>query len=565
MSQPILQPAPTISHYEEEVELSTYINILADNRWMILKIVLLFTLCGVLYAFITKPVYEASMLIHVEEDKPNTSKNILGDISSLFDVKAAAISEMELLNSRLVISRAVDGLGLYINATPKYFPLIGSWIAHRNLELSTPGLFGYGGYVWGAEKINVGSFYVADKLQNLQLILVAEENNQYRLTLEDKGIALRGKVGEPLRAITPYGKIELMVESLSGKPGAQFLVKYRPKLAAIQDVQSTMTVSEKGKQSGIIGITLESDDPKSAFDILTEIGREYIHQNVTRKLEEAEKSLAFLDQQLPDLKKNLDQSEAKYYQFRNGHGTIDLAEEAKLSLQQAAAAKARRIELQQKKEELLVSFTANHPIVIGINRQIQEITNEIGLAAEHIKQLPMLEQDLLRLSREVKVNTDLYAALQNTAQQLRLVKAGKVSNVRLIDLPMMPEKPSKPNRLKIIGMAILLGLFLGIGAAFFKKMLRGGIDDPRKIEKMLGARVVYASIPHSDAQEELQKRATLKSPRIAILANVNPGDAAIESLRTFRTSLQTSMAYFKNNIVMISGPTHGLGRSILQP
>ncbi|MES2932304.1 MAG: Wzz/FepE/Etk N-terminal domain-containing protein, partial [Pseudomonadota bacterium] len=100
MSQPILQPAPTISHYEEEVELSTYINILADNRWMILKIVLLFTLCGVLYAFITKPVYEASMLIHVEEDKPNTSKNILGDISSLFDVKAAAISEMELLNSR---------------------------------------------------------------------------------------------------------------------------------------------------------------------------------------------------------------------------------------------------------------------------------------------------------------------------------------------------------------------------------------------------------------------------------------------------------------------------------
>lgn len=563
VNQPILQPAPTMVHYEEEIELRTYLDMLSDSRWFIIKIALLCTLIGSAYAFFTKPVYEATMLVHVEEDKPNTSKNILGDISSLFDVKAAAISEMELLNSRLVISRAVENLGLYINARPKYFPLIGSWIASHRPAISNPGLFGYGGYVWGSEQIGISAFYVPEPLQNMEFVVLAEGNGHYRLMLEKENIDLPGAAGATLESETPQGKILLRMDTLVAKPGAQFLLKYTPKLAAIQDVQNSMTIAEKGKQSGIIGVTIEGADPKSVHDILAEIGKEYIHQNVTRKLEEAEKSLAFLDKQLPDLKQNLDQSETRYYQFRNSHGTVDLAEEAKLSLQQAAAAKAKRIELQQKKEELLVNFTPNHPVVIGINKQIQEMTGEINASAEHIKQLPILEQDLLRLSREVKVNTDLYTALLNTAQQLRLVKAGKVSNVRLIDSPMTPEKPARPNRPKIVGLALLLGLLLGVTTAFFRKMLRGGIDDPRKIERMLGARVVYASIPHSQTQENIGKKTGAKARHNPVLANVEPADPAIESLRSFRTSLQISMPHFKNNIVVIGGPTAGLGKSFV--
>jgi tyrosine-protein kinase Etk/Wzc len=563
MNQPIIQPAPTVFPYEEEIEISTFLDTLSDNRWLIAKIVCSFALIGLIYALFSKPVYEATMLIHVEEDKPNTSKNILGDISSLFDVKTAAISEMELISSRLVISRAVDNLGLYIDVHPKYFPLVGRWIAAHNSGLSTPGLFGYGGYVWGKESINIPIFYVPDGLQNLDFVITIEPNNQYRISQREWNIEFRGVSGRTLSGETAKGKIELRVDRIFANPGAQFILKYKPKLTAIEDVQNSLKSTERGKLSGIVAITLEGSDPKTSSDILTEIGQEYIHQNVTRKLEEAEKSLAFLDKKLPDLKFQLEQSEAKYYKFRNAHGTIDLAEEAKLSLQQAAAAKAKRMELQQKREEMLVSFTPAHPIVVGIDKQISAMTAEINAMNEHIKQLPMMEQDLLGLNREVKVNTDLYAALLNTAQQLRLVKAGKVSNVRLIDAPMVPENPARPNHPKIMGISILLGLFIGIAAAFFKKTLGGGIDDPRKIEKMLGARVVYATIPHSRTQENLYKQSSTKSPKIPVLASCQPSDAAIESLRSFRTTLQFSMGHFRNNIVLIGSPTAGLGKSFV--
>jgi tyrosine-protein kinase Etk/Wzc len=562
----LLQPAPTIVQSEDEVEISSYLDTLYDNRWLILKITLIVALLGAAYAFMTKPVYEATMMINVEEDKPNTSKNILGDISSLFDVKAAATSEMELLKSRLVVSRAVDELGLYIKIRPKYFPVIGSWIARNSTQISNPGLLGMGGYVWGADSMNVHNFYVPAALQNKDFLITAEPDNQYRVSLKNKNIDLHGTVGTPLHAeVSGNEPIDLLIDKISAKPGAQFYLQYIPKLVAIENVQSMMTIAEKGKQSGIISVTVATNSPQLSYDILTQIGNEYIHQNVTRKLEEAEKSLAFLDKQLPDLKQKLDDSESKYYQFRNSHGTIDLAEEAKLILQQEMAEKNKLLELQQKRQELLVGFTPHHPIVEGLDKQISEMNKAIATMDSHIKELPLLEQNLLRLNRDVKVNSDLYAALLNTAQQLRLVKAGKVSNVRLIDTPMMPDTPASPDRPKIIGISIAIGLFLGVAVAFFKKMLNAGIDDPRKIEQMFSARVVYATIPHSQVQERFQSNASLKlkSQPKPILARMAPGDIAIESLRSFRTALQFSMSHFKNNIVVITGPTRGLGKSFI--
>lgn len=558
-----LQLSPHVIPGEDEVELSSVLDTFSDHRWMIFKLVLAAALIGIIAAFSTKPVYESTMLIHVEDDKPNTSKNMLGDISSLFDVKAAAISEMEILNSRLVISRAVDNLGLYIDVSPRYFPLVGAWIAKINAKLSEPGLFGYGGYVWGNEHINVSAFYAPESVQNKNFVVTVEPDNKFRLQQSEANIDVIGKVGTTLTTTLKDGASTLLIEKIYAKPGAQFSLKYIPKFQAIEAIQSVMTVAEKGKQSGIIGVTLEGTDPKLVNSTLVEIGQEYVNQNIKRKLEEAEKSLVFLDKQLPNLKQNLEQSESKYYEFRNAHGTIDLAEEAKLSLQQAVAEKAKRLELQQKREELLIGFTPSHPVIAGLDNQIKKMTSEINARTEQIKKLPFLEGDLLRLNRDVKVNTELYAALLNSAQQLRLVKAGKVSNVRLVDAPMLPAEPIRPNRPKIIGISVLLGLCLGIAIAFFKKAFNTGIENPQKIEQLLGARVVYATIPHSKTQAKLINKKTAPLTALPILANIDPEDIAIESLRSFRTTLLYSMPQFKNNIVLISSPTRDLGKSFV--
>ena len=161
-----------------------------------------------------------------------------------------------------------------------------------------------------------------------------------------------------------------------------------------------------------------------------------------------------------------------------------------MSLTQGAAARGRRMDLIQKKTELLARFTEDHPIVAAINRQLKEVDEEIDQVNTRIKDLPVLEQDEARLTRDIKVNTDLYTALSNTAQQLRLISVGRVSNVRMVDAPIAPEKPIKPNRPLIVALAVVTGLFLGTLIAFTRKAMMGGIDDPQAIERLLRARVV---------------------------------------------------------------------------
>ena len=544
-------------------DLKGYLRTLLDNRWLIGGITAFITLVAVLYALVAKPVYEANLMIHVEEESPNASKNILSEASSLFETKKAAIAEMELLRSRMVVSRAVDNLQLHIDVRPKYFPVAGFWFANQNGNaLSQPGLFGYGGYVWGGEKAEVPLFEVPDAWLGREFTLTALGGQRFRFSGGGQRIVFDGDVGLRYRVPTPDGLVELKVERLHANPGARFTLRRVSRLAMIQAIQNALVITEQGKQSGIIEVKLQGADARRTHSVLSEIGREYMRQNLARKTEEAEKSLAFLNQQLPVLKRQLEQAEDRYNQFRNAHGTVDLQEEARMSLAQAAAARTRRIELVQKKTELLARFTEDHPIVAAINRQRKEVDAEIAEVNAHIKSLPVLEQDEARLTRDIKVNTDLYTALSNTAQQLRLISVGRVSNVRMVDAPMPPEKPIRPNRPLIVALAVVSGLFVGMLVAFAHKTMKGGIDDPQTIERLLRARVVYASIPHSSNQDKLVRKSRGDGV-LPLLARIIPEDAAIESLRSFRAALQFAMPHFRNNIVMFAGPTRGIGKSFV--
>jgi tyrosine-protein kinase Etk/Wzc len=556
--------APDMAADDSAVDLKSYLNTLYHSRWLIGGITMLVTVMAVLYALVAKPVYEANLMIHVEEESPNASKNILSEASSLFETKKAAIAEMELLRSRMVVSRAVDNLQLYVEVQPKYFPIAGFWIANQARgELSEPGIFGWGGYIWGGERIEVAAFNVPVGLQNREFALTALDSKRYRFGGGGGAPVFDGTVGNRYLVPTADGNIELKVERMYANAGAQFRLRRMSRLGTIERIQNAMVITEQGKLSGVIEVRLQGDSSKRINQLLSEIGREYMRQNLARKTEEAEKSLAFLNQQLPILKRQLEQSEDKYNQFRNAHGTIDLREEARMSLQQAAAARTRRLDLIQKKTELLSRFTEDHPIVKGVNGQRQEVDAELDDVAKRIRTLPVLEQEETRLTREIKVSTDLYTALSNTAQQLRLISVGRVSNVRMIDAPMAPEKPLKPNRPLIVVVAAVTGLFLGALFAIGRKAMKGGIDAPEAIERLLRARVVYATIPHSPQQEKLTRKVRGEAVLLPLLAQAAPDDVAIESLRGFRAALQFSMPHFKNNIVMLAGPTRNLGKSFV--
>ena len=557
---PAAEPPLVFADHSEE-NLRDYLALLLEQRWLIACVALLVTLFGALYAYIATPQYEANLLVHVEEKGQREPKNILGEAGSMIDYKTPAAAEVELLRSRLVIARAIDKLRLYIDATPDRAPLIGGLLADSGLAEFFPGLRGAFGYAWGRESIEVTDFTVPATLENRAFRLQVLGDGRFRLSEAQSGFDAEGKVGETLSVGTRGGLVSLNVSRLKAWPGSGFVLVRSSRLAAIESVQASLSVAEIGKQSGVIAATLKGTDAGHVYQLMTEIAREYMSQNSERRTEEADKSLAYLNQRLPELKQQLEQAEARYNQFRNAHGTVDIGEEGRLTLQRSSAARTRRVELEQKRSELLSRFTANHPSVAAVDEQLKEIDREMRESASQLKQLPVLEQEMVRLARDVKVNNELYSALLSSAQQLQLITVGKTSNVRLVDAPEKPERPVAPNRPRIIAVAIFLGVFLGMMAAFLRRSLQTALQDPSEVERAFGV-PVYASIPHSRLQQTLASR-TSDPARLPLLARIASMDVAIESLRSFRSALQFCMTQARNNIVLITGPTEALGKSFV--
>ncbi|MBU1361812.1 MAG: polysaccharide biosynthesis tyrosine autokinase [Gammaproteobacteria bacterium] len=547
---------------DDDLDLGRYLEVLLENKWLIAVITVIVFALGTAYAYMERPIYQSNLVIQVEDTTPG-SNGILAQAGGLVDVKTPAGAEIEIIRSRMIAGQAVEAAKLYIAATPRYIPYIGGWLARRSNGLSDPGFLWWDGYVSGQERITVSQFDVPSEMQSGLFTLTAKGNGQYSLDYPGWPQPLEGTVGTLLKGQTPVGPVEMMVSDLAGKPGALFNVYRFAKLPTTIALQSSLILAERGKTSGIIDVSLQDPDPYKATRVLNAVGQQYVNQNVERKSEEAQKTLAFLDVQLPLFKRQLEASEEAYNRFRNEKGTVSFNDEASLILGQAVDRQTKLLDAQQRRRELESRFTSSHPAVQTLDSQIAALKADMGAIQSRIKGLPAIQQDAVRLERDVKVNTELYQSLLNNALQLRLVKEGKVGNVRILDEAVVPRAPVKPNRKVIMAAALALGLFLGLVVAFIRNsFVEQSIRDPHEVEANSGL-PVFSTIPLSPAQTAIAKRRLTGATGVRLLAIENPDDPAVESMRSLRTAMQFAMLESPNNRVLISGPTPGVGKSFV--
>ncbi|MDR6428138.1 MULTISPECIES: polysaccharide biosynthesis tyrosine autokinase [Variovorax] len=556
------QPAARTPVDDDEVYLSEYLDILIDRKWLVVGVTALALVLGGAYALLSAPIYQSNLLIQVEDATPD-AKGFLGDASSLFDVKTPATGEIQVIRSRMVLGAAVDQTRFYIDAKPRYLPILGTWLARRADELSNPGFLGIGGYVNGKERIDVARFDVPTEFEDEEPFFVtAQGGGKYTLRHEDLDQPLTGIVGQPLHHVLEGGTIDLLIDKLDGKPGAEFVVLRASWLRTIEDLQKRMQIGEQGKQSNVISVALEDSDRDRLSGILNAIANQYVQQNVERKAAEAQKTLLFLDQQLPEFKRQLEASEDAYTRFRNKNGTVALDEEAKGVLVQTIELQTKLLETQQKRRELAARFTDNNTRVKTIDGQIAAIEKELGGLNARVSRMPTVQQDALRLERDVRVNSGLYLSLQNNALQLRLVKEGKTGNVRLLDKAVKPKEPVKPKKPLVLALALVLGLLAGVVLALVRARFLAGIRDPQEIEAHTGL-TVYSVVPFTAEQTVLDQSVAEGAKGIQLLAVTHPESPPIEALRSLRIALQFATLEAGNNRVLITGATPGIGKSFV--
>ena len=560
----------------DKINLSELIDALVDNKWLIIAITFITLSLGVIKTFLDTPVYAADGLLQIKE-----SSGLMAGLEDLTgqtdtDTKSSVLTEteIELINSRSILGEAVNNLHLDIIAKPKYFPVIGEAIAgrfpkrHQNDVISSPS-FGQSHYAWGGEAIQVDTFTVPPDLEGKEFILQAGKNGQFKL-IYDGEILLEGKVGKLVskQLGSNARSVAIFVSLLKSHPDTYFTVVRRPEIQAIRELRSNLLLVEKSKGTGMLQMVVEAHSQDLAVSIWNEIANIYVRKDVDRKSAESQKSLEFLENQLLILKEQMDVATTAMNDYRIRQGSVDLNLETQNILQGAVELKTQMTLLQQKRDELRQKYTKSHPTIVSIDKQIARLQEQASSQDKKIEILPETQQVLLRLSSDINVSAELYNNLLNSAQTLRVARAGAVGDVRIVDHAILPGAPIKPRKALIIVIALVLGLILGIAVVFIRRLLKHGIDDPDLIGKGLNM-PVYATIPHSRRQKILNSKfknihLSNDNPPAIFLALVNKEDIAIESLRSLRNTLHFAfLLEARSNIIMIGGPSPGDGKTFV--
>ena len=542
----------------DEIDLMALLFAILRGWKVIVFFAVLGLVIGVLYSRYVNPTFKSDALIQIEENSKGVAA-LGADISELIGSEVSkAQAEAELIRSRMILEPVVNLLHLRIQLSD---PNIGALDRIKSNSTDTQ-----------INKPEGVSLKTEDGEVQVSQFNVSREylNQPFTLTRSATGFVLsngfddfKGQFGKAHQFRGTDGQIQITVNDLPAD-GYPINITKQSLQITTEQINSALSVVEKGKQTGIIQLSMTGANQQQTSLILKQIVLSYIDQNQSRGSEETTKTISFMETQIPTLKKKLEDSEAIFNEFRKKYGTIDVGKEAELLLTENSQIDAQLNELKLKKADLTTYYTEEHPLVIQINEQLAVLNDRKNEIDDTIAGLPEIQREFLQLSADSTINREIYLTLLKNYEQLKIVKAGQIGFARIIDLPISTYRAIAPKKLQIIILATLLGAMLGTMLVLLKNMLRNVVKDPERIEAKTGVPVV-ATIPRSPLLTRLRRNK--KAPN-RLLAYVDNNSLSYEAIKSLRTNLMFGMpvqgrAGQRAKVILITGESPGVGKSFI--
>jgi tyrosine-protein kinase Etk/Wzc len=528
--------SPTPPH-DDRLEFGQLLDMLASGWRTIAGCTVLGLVLALTYVVLSPNVYRGDVLLQVEQ-KPQLLPGI-GELG--LNQARPTVAEIELLGSRLVLGDVVDQLELTVVVEPA-------------------------GPIWRPSRVDGNSIAlsrldVPPEWVGRELRLRVVGGDSFELAKSTNGQLIgTGRVGNALHGADDKGFV-VFVNALNARPGAEYRLLRRHRLEVIDELRELLKIRERSSDpyisTGILEVAMEHEDPALITRVLDAVANVYLRQNVERRSEEARLSLAFLEQQMPGLRQELERAEEAFNRFRREHQAVDLSADTHAMLERLVEVETELKQAQVTAAELSLRYGAQHPEMRALASRRESLASVRAELEAQIDLLPDRQQDLMRLQRDVEVNTHLYTNLLNNQQELKVVQAGTIGNVRIVDRAAVALEPVRPRRVVAFAGGLAGGFMLGAVIVFARTTLRRTVTDPERLEQRLGY-PIYAVIPRSRAQRRLSRTAPTG---FALLAHEQPDDLAVEALRSLRTSLVFALARKPANIVALTSPGPDAGKT----
>lgn len=324
-----------------------------------------------------------------------------------------------------------------------------------------------------------------------------------------------------------------------------------------EDLQNKVKAEQIGT-SNMIRLTVTSSDPKETANLVNIFAEVYAQKRADDRNKRAREFRESVEEHLNRVTVRLKQAEEELKVFREKYPRVGLG----------AGLTSKLLGLQERLADLEKKYTAQHPEVVKIKHQIAATEAEL-------KALPADEIELARLTREVRVNEDLYNMLNRQLKEAQVKEADRFEPVSIVNLAIIPTAPIRPNKPLNMSLGGILGLILGIGLALVAENLDTSIGTIEEVESYLNISVIGV-IPRIVSMEkrergamrivfdrirphrELSRADRLNQLRKQLMFYYSAKSFYAEAYNTLRTNVEFALKSKNNTCLFTSaGPLEG--------
>lgn len=187
-----------------------------------------------------------------------------------------------------------------------------------------------------------------------------------------------------------------------------------------------------------------------------------------------------------------------------------------------------------------------------LSNALEKQKSETNSMAERLVQYNILK-------REAEANKALYEGLLTKLKEAGISAGLRSSNIRVVDPATIPSVPSRPNKTRNVGLALLVGLVGGIGLALLREYLDNTVKTPDDVETLsrlpsLAVVPAFANLNGNATKRKLLGMAATngKDSPVELVSHTLPKSQMSEAFRALRTSLLLSQAGHPPQVILVT-------------
>jgi len=539
---------------EKEINLRDYWKVIRKRQWTIVAFFLIVVITTAIGTFTMKPIFRASTTIQINKENPQ-----IVDFKEIFAVNTMDMdyyqTQYKILESRSLAKRVIQNLKLAEH--PEFLP-----------KPETPF------QKWKSNILNSisGLFTSSDPNKN-----PAENGRKTSLINQ----FLKKLKIEPIRN-SRLVKIHFDSNSpdLSSQVSNALAVNYMQ-----QNLESRFIATQQAKE----WLTGQLEDLRGKVERADEALQAFGSKHNIISLDEKENVTM---QRLTDLNETLTKAESermakealyKQTKDRNSDSLPSILENKLImDLKQAY------IQLEAQYMKLSETYKPEYPEMVRLKQQMQAIQKRIDgelakiiAAIKNDYESSLRKEALLRqafeeqkarviemkdkaiqyniLKREADTNKELYKGLLQRMKEAGVSAGIMASNIQVVDQAELPARPYKPNKQLNLLLAAVVGLFLGVGLAFFLEYLDNTVKTPEDVEQLIRL-PAFGMVPEISYERRRRVESGTSYP-VELITFGHPKSMLSEAYRNIRTSILLSFSERPPKSIAISSPNPAEGKT----